>query len=41
MLATAAHRQRAQRLTEKLHEKIEVKAKKFESFSDATLGIKD
>jgi len=41
MLATAAHRQRARRLTEQLTEKFERKAKKFENFNDAALGIKD
>ena len=40
MLATAAHRQRSRRLTEKLVEKFENKVKKFEEFSDHSLGIK-
>lgn len=41
MLATGAHRQRARRLTEQLVDKWEARTKKYESFSDHSLGIKD
>lgn len=40
MLATAAHRQRSRRLTDKLVEKFEKKVQRFETFQDADLGIK-
>lgn len=41
MLATAAPRQRARRLTEQLVDKFEARTKKFECFNDHNLGIKD
>ena len=41
MLATAAHRQRARRLTDKLVEKFNSKVQRFETFNDHSLGIKN
>lgn len=41
MLATGAHRQRARRLTEQLVDKWEARTKRFESFNDHNLQIKD
>lgn len=40
MLATAAHRQRSRRLTERLVEKYESKVRRFIDFNDHALGIK-